>query len=79
MDQGTFLIKYETTLNTQHSNLYGQGTTRVTLRKHLNVQTIREWGEAGKGMFWLTWSVVCVLLLQCIIRQGVMCTWAMLK
>lgn len=58
MDQRTFLIKYETTLNTQHSNLHGQGTTRVTLRKNLNMQTVGEWGEAGKGMCWLTWSVV---------------------
>lgn len=78
--QGTFFIKYETSLNSQHSNLHGQGTTSMTLSKCINLRTV--WGRAGrtvKGMCWLTWSVVWVLLLQCIIRQGLMCMWALLR
>ena len=44
-----------------------------------SVSICKPWRGAAKGTCWLTGSVVCALPLQCIIGQGVMCTWAMLR
>lgn len=52
----------------------GKAPTKVTLRKYFNIQT----RDCKGGVLAARVSGLRVAI-QCISRQGVMCTWAMLR